>query len=86
LVCRKTRVHLGDQYLVLRSKINKHATLCQRNLLTKSKFNYQTLLDRTKGVGIRSSKNFSGIKLSGDFNPAFSERGLKVGAPRDAGS
>jgi hypothetical protein len=55
-------------------------------LLTKSKFNYQTLVDRTKGVGIRSSKNFSGIKLSGDFNPAFSERGLKVGAPRDAGS
>jgi hypothetical protein len=43
-------------------------------------------VDRTKGVRIRSSKNFSGIKLSGDFKPAIGERGLKLGVPYGAGS
>ncbi len=68
--------------MVLRSKINKHATSCQRNLLTKSKLNYQSIVDRTIAVGIRSSKGCAGyLRVSGgrlNLRQPLEGRGLRI--------
>ena len=74
---------------MLRSKINKHATLCQRNLLTKRKYSYLILVDRTVAVGIRSSTGCSGyLEVSGgrlNLRQPMQGGGLRIRKAQDPG-